>query len=116
MNNDVVAALHPPRLPEAFTAAGPADYLLAFGLGLALAALVVWLFAPALRRRPRPLPLRKALSEASALPSGEAMLRLAALAEARGVTLKPEETAALYARDPGPEAEALATRLAEAAR
>lgn len=111
MSAEVVAHLHPPRLPEAFTQGSFADYLLAFGIGLALAALLLGLLGPALHRR-APRPSRaQALAQARALPPGDAMLALAALAQRRGIPLTDEERAALYSETPGPAAEALARRL-----
>lgn len=111
MSADVVAHLHPPRLPEAFTQGTAADYLLAFGIGLALAALLIGFLAPALQRR-APRPSRaQTLAEARALPSGAAMLALADLAQRRGIALTAEERAALYSENPGAAAEALAQRL-----
>ncbi|RRH72325.1 hypothetical protein [Falsigemmobacter faecalis] len=111
MSAGVAANLHPPRLPEAFLTAGPADYLLAFGLGLLLAGLIWWLIAPGLKRRPPRIPLRAAAQAARDLPPGEGMLALAALAAKRGVELTSAEQSALYAPDPGPAREALAARL-----
>ncbi|MFC0278330.1 hypothetical protein ACFOHK_20370 [Falsigemmobacter intermedius] len=112
MSAEVVARLHPPRLPEAFTTAGPADLLLAFGLGLLGFGLVFWLIAPALTRRTVPPSARARAKAARALPPGEGMLALAELAAQQGTGLTPEEQRALYARDPGATPEALADRLA----
>lgn len=111
MSADVVANLHPPRLPEAFTTPGPADFLLAFGLGLLISALILWLIAPGLKRRPARVSPRAAAKAARELPPGEGMLALATLAAERGTALTPQEQAALYAPDPGAAREALAERL-----
>lgn len=111
MKGEVAHQLHPPRLPEAFVGWTAADLLLSFGVGLALAALAVFLLGPALRRRPARPSLRLEIREARALPPGEAMQALAALAARRGLALTETERAALYAADPGPAVEALANRL-----
>ena len=111
MNAEVARQLHPPRLPESFVGWTPADALLAFGLGLLLAGVLLALLGPALRPRPRRIGLREEIRRALALPPGEAMQALAALARRRGLSLTPAEEAAVYAHDPGPMVESLAKRL-----
>lgn len=111
MSAEVVAQLHPPRLPEAFTQTGVPDILLAMGLGLVLAALVFAVLAPLSRRKTRPPSLQTMVGAAEGMPAEDALLHLAKLAQARGLPLTPPERAALYA-SPSPQiAAGLATRL-----
>ena len=111
MSAEVAAKLHPPRFPESFTGIGPADLLLAFGLGLLLAALLLMLLRPVMRGRKHAEPWHQRLQTAADLPPSEAMPRLAALAQERGLSLTMSESDALY-RSPSPEvATALAQRL-----
>ena len=96
MTPDIVGALHAPRLPEAFTRLTVWDVMLALGLGLLLAALVLTLAAPLLSRRVRRPSLSGRISDAASLPEGERLLALARIARERGVTLPDETRAALY--------------------
>lgn len=114
MSAEVVAQLHPPRLPEAFTATGPADFLLAMGLGLVVAALVYAGLAALRTRPPAPLPLSLRLKAAQELPPEEALLRLAQIAQDQGLPLTATERAALYERPSAQIAAALALRLEQA--
>lgn len=104
MNQDLLNALHPPRLPEAFTQLGLADLIAVFGLGLLLAAASLMLFAPLIRRRPVRPGLSARIQDTQALPPEERMLALARiLAEQRGVALPEDQRQALYAgRDGDP--------------
>ncbi len=96
MTPDVVEALHPPRLPEAFAAMGWGDLLAAFGLGLLLAAAVLSLAAPLLQRRaPRPR-LSARIAAAASLPPQDRLLALARLLAERGGTLPEDLRAGLY--------------------
>jgi hypothetical protein len=96
MTPDIVAELHPPRLPAAFSALGWADLLAAFGVGLVLAALVLMLAGPLLRRRDRPVPLARRIKEAARLPAPERLLALARLLGEAGGSLPEDQRAALY--------------------
>ncbi|MBV0892111.1 hypothetical protein KTN05_09630 [Paracoccus sp. Z118] len=96
MTPEIVGALHDPRLPEAFTRLTIWDLLLALGLGLLLAALVLTLAAPLLSRRVRRPSLSGRLGHAASLPEGERLLALARIARERGVALPDEARAALY--------------------
>ena len=96
MTPDIVSNLHPPRLPEAFAAQGWDDLLAAFGLGLLLAALVLAIAMPALRRRPRPLRIRERIALAARLPGPERLLALAQLLAERGGELPEDQRQALY--------------------
>lgn len=96
MTPAIVADLHPPRLPEAFAALGWPDLLAAFGFGLMLAALIVTLAAPLLRRRPRRVTPRARITAAAGLPPEERLLALTRILQDRGVTLPDDLRAALY--------------------
>lgn len=96
MTPEIVASLHPPRLPEAFAAPGWDDLLAAFGLGLLLAALVLAVAMPALRRRPRPPRTRERIALAATLPAPERLLALARLLAERGGELPADQRQALY--------------------
>lgn len=100
MSADLALRLHPPRLPEAFAALGWDDALAAFGIGLLLAALILTLAGPALRRRESPPSLARRFAEAAALPPEERLLALVRLLESRGGRLSEAERAALYAGAP----------------
>ena len=93
---EIVSLLHPPRLPESFTQGGSADLLLAFGLGLLLAGVIVMLAAPLLVTRPRARPLRARLADLDRLPAADRLHGLAMLAHDRGIALTDAERAALY--------------------
>ncbi|MGQ0563889.1 MAG: hypothetical protein ACT4OK_02300 [Gemmobacter sp.] len=96
MSPDIVAALHPPRLPAAFTAPQWQDFLSAFGIGLLLAALILTVAAPALHRRPRAPRLADRLRATGSLPRQERMVSLARLLAETGGTLPEDQRAALY--------------------
>ena len=74
MTPEIVAELHPPRLPADFIATGWADLLAAFGLGLLLAALAAALIGPMLRPRPRRESVAARLARLGALPPDERLL------------------------------------------
>lgn len=101
MSPDLLASLHPPRLPESFAAAGWDDFLAAFGLGLLLAALVVALAMPALRRRPRRPRVAERIAAAAKLPAPERLLALSRLLAERGGALPADQRAALYRGEGG---------------
>lgn len=101
MTPDIVASLHPPRLPETFAAPVWGDFLAAFGIGLLLAALVLVIAMPALRRRPRRLRPEDRIAAAARLPAPERLLMLARLLAERGLELPADQRAALYRGDPG---------------
>ena len=103
MTPDVVSQLHPPRLPEAFTALGLHDLLEAFGLGLLLAALVLTLAAPLLTRRPRRPRATERIAAARRLPPEERLLALARLLAERGGALPDDQRTALYAGKGDPD-------------
>lgn len=112
MTPDIVASLHPPRLPEAFTTPGWDDMLAAFGFGLILAALVLIVIAPMLRQRtPRP-PLSARIAAAEALPAEERLLALTRLLSERGGALPADQRDALYAGGGGDPARVTALILA----
>lgn len=97
---EIVVALHPPRLPAGFAAAGWPDLLATFGLGLLAAAALAALLGPALRPRLRPRSLREELDRLRGLPPGDRLVAQLRLARARGVVLPPELRAALYGATP----------------
>jgi hypothetical protein len=96
MTHDIVAALHPPRLPAEFTTPVWQDFLSAFGVGLLLAALILTIAAPALHRRPRALRMSDRLSAAATMPLQERMAALAQLLAEAGGTLPEDQRTALY--------------------
>ncbi|WP_189654988.1 hypothetical protein [Paracoccus mutanolyticus] len=98
---DIVADLHPPRLPAPFTAPGWDDFLAAAGLGLMLAALLVAIAMPALRRRARPPRLSHRLALAAGLPPADRLLALARILAEQGRALPPDQRRALYRGEPG---------------
>ena len=90
---EVVAALPAGRLPPALMQLHTTDFVMLFGAGLLLAALVSWLAAPFLRRRPS----RRALIRATrGMPPQE---RLLAIARILG-HLPPELRAIAYGGAP----------------
>lgn len=95
--SDLVASLHPPRLPEAFTAPHWGDFLAAFGLGLLAAALILLLIGPALHRRPSPPGLKALATAARNLPTAERLLVLTRLLRESGRDLPEDLRQALYA-------------------
>ncbi len=97
----LVAQLHPPRLPEAFAALGWEDVLAAIGLGFVLAALLLTIFGPLLRPRPRAPRPAALIARAARLPPQERLLALARLLSECGGTLPEDQRAALYAGLPG---------------
>lgn len=101
MTPAIVANLHPPRLPEAFAALGWPELLAGVGIGLMLAALIVTLAAPALRRRPRRITPRARIAAAALLPPEERLLALTHLLHDRGGTLPEDQRAALYSGQGG---------------
>lgn len=97
---ELVAALPPGRLPPALMQLQPADFLLLFGLGLLLAALLCGLALPFLRCRPSPRTLIRATR---GMPAQER-----ALAIARILGHLPEELrAGAYGAAPPPDAGAM---------
>lgn len=97
MRPEIVDAMHGARLPEAFTHLGWQDYLAMFGLGLLLAALLLWLLTPLLKRRAPKLRLADHLNATRDLPPEERALAMARLLVARGGHLPEDQRAALYA-------------------
>lgn len=108
MNEDLVASLHPPRLPEAFATLGAMDILAAFGIGLLLAVLILSLTAPLLQRRPRRIGLSAQIAEARALPPQDRLLALTRLLSARGGAIPEEMKPLLYRGTPPPSDRELA--------
>lgn len=103
MTPELVDALHDPRLPEAFTRLTIWDGMLALGLGLLLAALVLTLAAPLLKPRPRRASLSGRLGHAASLPPQERLLALARIAHDRGIALPDDIRDSLYSgRDADP--------------
>lgn len=96
MNQDLIASLHPPRLPESFAALGIYDLLAAFGFGLMLAALLLAICTPLLRRRIRKPGINERLRAAAVLPPQERALQLTRLLKERGGTLSQREQSQLY--------------------
>lgn len=99
MNSDLAESLHPPRLPEAFATLSAADLLAAFGLGLILAALILTLALPLLRRRPSRPGLKARLAGARALPEAERSLAFARILSETGTPLPEDLRQGLYSRD-----------------
>jgi hypothetical protein len=97
---EIVAELHPPRLPAEFTAPGWPDLLAAFGLGLILASLAAALVAPMLRPRPRRETTAAALARLRTLPPEERLLGQLRLLAATGTPLPDDLRAALYSPSP----------------
>jgi hypothetical protein len=100
MNPDIVADLHPPRLPAGFIDTGWQDLVAAFGIGLLLAALAFAVLAPLLKPRPRRASLAAHLARLKALPPEDRLLGHLALLRERGTTLPEDLRAALYGRTP----------------
>lgn len=100
MTPEIVAVLHPPRLPGDFAAAGWADLLAAFGLGLLLAAGIAALLGPALRPRPARPTAAAEIARLRALPSQDRLLGLLRLAASRGVALPADLRAQIYGPTP----------------
>lgn len=101
MTPDIVAALHPPRLPADFTAPVWQDFLSAFGLGLILAALILTLATPALHRRPRAPRMADRIRAVSGLPVQDRLVALARLLAEAGGQLPEDQRAALYSGQGG---------------
>ena len=97
---DIVAALHPPRLPAAFIGTGWQDLLAAFGLGLLLATLAFALLAPLLRPRVRRASLATRIVRLEALPPGDRLVGQLVLLRERGTPLPDDLRAALYGPTP----------------
>lgn len=102
--SDLFQALHPARLPETFARLSWTDVVSAFGFGLLLAALILTLLQPVLRRRLRPVGWRRQMRAAVDLPRDERLLVLRQLMQQRGLPLTAELRAALYRGDLQPEA------------
>jgi len=100
MTPDILAELHPPRLPASVVATHWADLLAAFGLGLLLAALAVALLAPLLRPRPRRESVAARLARARTLPPGDRLIAQLALLRETGTPLPADLQAALYTATP----------------
>lgn len=116
MTEDLVAALHPPRLPEEFAALGWDDLLAAFGIGMLVAALILLLIGPLLVRRPRLPRLAARIAALEALSPHEHLLALARLQAERGGAVPPELRAGLYAREPADPAALAAAIMGRAPR
>lgn len=97
---ELVAELHPPRLPAAAVATHWTDVLAAFGLGLLLAALLAAVLAPLLRPRARRETPAERLDHARTLPPGERLVVQLAVLREKGVALPPDLQAALYTPEP----------------
>src|SRR5690606_28999977 len=108
MKEDLIKALHPPRLPEAYATLGAMDLLAAFGIGLLLAALVLTLIAPLLQRRPRRVSLSARIESARALPPADRLLALTRLLASRGGAIPEELRPLLYRGSPPPSDSELA--------
>lgn len=100
MTPDILAELHPPRLPADFTVPGWPDLLAAFGLGLLLAALIAALLGPVLRPRPRKASLAHDLARLRALPPDARLLGQLRLMAARGAALPEDLRAQIYGPTP----------------
>jgi hypothetical protein len=100
MTPEIVADLHPPRLPAQFIDTGWADLLAAFGLGLLLAALAAALIGPMLRPRRRRESVAARLARLRTLPPDDRLLGQLRLITETGARLPPELRAALYRRTP----------------
>lgn len=105
MSADLVPRLHPPRLPPDFTQMGWADLLAGFGLGLILAALLIWIALPFLRKRRRPPTLAQQLREIRTLPPPDRLLALTRLLARRKGQLPDDLRHALYATPSAPPQE-----------
>ena len=100
MNVDLVHTLNPPRMPAEFVRTGAADILAAFGVGLLIAAALVFVLAPLFRRRPARRRAADALGELRALPASERLVAGARLLAERGVALPDRYRDALYLGTP----------------
>lgn len=100
MTPELHEALNPPRLPADFVQSHPADLLAAFGIGFLVAAALVLLLAPLLRRRVRPASLSERRAALADLPPAERLLGEAKLLAEVGATLPAEFAPALYAGAP----------------
>lgn len=101
MNADLIAALHPPRLPESFAALSMNDLLAAFGLGLLLAGLVLTVCAPLMQRRARRPGINERLRAIAPMLPQERAFELARLLQERGGTLSEDERQQLYTGEIG---------------
>lgn len=108
MNEDLIASLHPPRLPEAFATLGAMDLLAAFGIGLLLAVLILSLAGPLLQRRPRRIGLSAQIAETKSLPPQDRLLALTRLLSTRGGAIPDEMKDLLYRGAPPPSDSELA--------
>lgn len=96
MSADLVSQLHPARLPADFTQMGWPDLLAGLGLGLLLAALILFLAIPFLRARPRPASLARRLRDCRALPAPDRLLALTRIHADQGAILPDDLRNALY--------------------
>ena len=104
MTPEIVAELHPPRLPATAVATHGADLLAAFGLGLLLAALAAAILAPLLSPRPRRETAAARLDRARILPPEERLVVQLTILREKDIPLPPDLRAALYTPDrPDPE-------------
>ena len=96
MNGELVQTLNPPRLPAEFVRTGMADILAAFGIGLLIAAVLIFILAPLFRRRPAPRRAVDALGELRGLPASDRLVAAARLLAERGAALPDSCHDALY--------------------
>lgn len=115
MNQDLIQTLNPPRLPADFVRTGAADLLAAFGIGLLIAAVLVFVLAPLLQRRPPRRRSTEVLRELRAMPAPERLIAAARLLAERGLALPETYSAALYRNAPY-DTQALERLVAEAWR
>lgn len=97
MTPDIVAELHPARLPADFVTLGWPDLGAAFGIGLILAGVTLTLLRPLLRPRPQPMRTEDRISDAAKLPPPDRLFALATLLAERGAPLPDGLRHALYA-------------------
>lgn len=93
---ELIAALHPPRLPEGTATLGPGALVAAFGLGLLLALAAFALVRPVLRARLRPAGAEALLARLRTLPPEARPLAAARIFAALGASLPEAVVAALY--------------------
>lgn len=116
---EVVATLHPVRLPADFARLGWQDGLAALSLGILAGLILLILVRPLLTRKPDPrAALRAELARIRTLPAQERLFRQAALlARVSDAVPRAEDwRQALYRKDMAVDLDALEARILQLAR
>lgn len=93
-------ALHPPRLPEDFAAAGWPEALAALAIGLLLGLAAHTLLRPVLQRKPRRPTLQSLLAPMQNLPPEDRLLAQLRLLHQLGGQVPEAQRPALYTGNP----------------